>query len=349
MLSHEPPPMSRITLVTGASGFVGSNLLPLLAARGDRLRLLARDPSFASPHGETWAGDLSDEATLRRALDGAEQVVHLAALVSFARRDAARAHAANVLGTARLARLSREAGVRRFLHMSTVAAVAYSATPQVLDETTPYNLAPLHIAYCDTKRAAELAVLNEVARGLDAVIVNPSSMFGPGDRRKARDSLLDAALRGRVPFCPPGGASFADVRDVARGALAALERGRTGERYILAGDNLTGRQLLEAVFGAIERRPPRFTLPRVLARALAGAANMVERVVPLRPPLTAEILRMATRYFWFSSAKAQRELGYTSAPVGAAIRATYTWLAACGAVDARELPASLRKELAEGA
>lgn len=334
--------MPRTTLVTGASGFVGSNLVPLLAARGDRLRLLVRDPTFVSPHGETWPGDLDDEASLQRALRGVDEVVHLAALVSFMRRDAALAQRVNVDGTRRLASLARQAGVRRFLHMSSVAAVGCSERPAVLDEQTAYNLAPLRIAYCDTKRGAELAVLEEASRGLDAVIVNPSSMFGPGDRRKARDSLLDAAVRGRVPFCPPGGASFADVRDVARGSLAALERGRTGERYILAGENLTGQQLLAVVFGAIDKAPPKHTLARPLARLLAGAAGLAERVVPLRPPLTAEILRMATRYFWFSSAKAQRELGYTSAPVIDAVRATYRWLAECGAIAAHELPVALR-------
>lgn len=318
--------MSPITLVTGASGFVGHHLLPLLASTGHRLRCLVRDPHWSSPHGTPVVGSLDDEAALRRGLAGVDFVVHLAALVSFARKDAAASFATNEAGTRRLAALARAAGVRRFLHVSSVVAIGYSEEPEVLDESSPYNLARLRVPYCDSKHAAEQAVLTEVDKGLDAVIVNPSSMFGPGDRRKARNSLLDAAQRRRVPFSPPGGANFADVRDVAAGCRAALERGRTGERYILGGENLTGRQLLATVFAAAGRRPPRLSLPRPLVEMLAAGAGVLERFVDLRPPLTAQVLRMASAYFWFSSSKAERELGYRSGPVLAAVEAAYRWM-----------------------
>ncbi len=334
--------MTETVLVTGASGFVGTNLLPLLAERFARVRCYVRDATFRTAHGDCVVGALDDEAALRAALRGVDAVFHLAALVSFARRDAAASHAINVAATRRLAALARAAGVRRFLHVSSVAAVGYSDRPAVLDETTPFNLGRLRIPYCDTKRGAELAVLAEVERGLDAVIVNPSSMFGPGDRRKAEGSLLDAAVDDRIPFCPPGGANFADVRDVVVGCMAAFERGRTGERYILGAENLTGRQLMAKVFGALGKPAPRITLPSMLARALAALAGMVETVRPLRPPMTAQILRMAPRFFWFSSQKAARELGYTTRPVEDALRATYRWLGACGAIARAKLPAELR-------
>lgn len=330
--------MSATTLVTGASGFVGHNLVPLLSATGHRVRCLVRDATWSTAYGEVMVGSFLDDAVVRRALEGVEVVVHLAALVSFARQDAAALFATNADGTRRLASLARRAGVARFLHVSSVAAVGYSERPTVLDETAPYNLARLRVPYCDSKREAEVGVLAEVAKGLDAVIVNPASMFGPGDRRKARGSLLDAAQRGRVPFCPPGGANFADVRDVAAGCVAALARGRTGERYILGGENLTGRQLMATVFAAVDRAPPRFSLPQPVARALAVGAGLVERVVALRPPLTAQILRMAPRYFWFSSAKAERELGYQPRPVLEAVRAAYRWLEAIDREDAGSAP-----------
>ena len=336
--------MSRLTLVTGASGFVGSNLLPLLAARGDRLRCLVRDPASAPANCEVVAGSLEDEAALRRALAGVDDVVHLAALVSFVRRDAERSFAVNAHGTRRLAALARQAGVRRFLHVSSVVAIGCSDEPRVLDETAPYNLGALRIPYCDSKRDAELAVLEEERRGLDVVIVNPSSMFGPGDRRKARDSLLDSAVHGRIPFCPPGGANFADVRDVVRGCVAALDRGRRGERFILGGENLTGSQLMATVFGALELPAPRCTLPPLLLKMLAAGAGVVERCVPLAPPLTAQILRLAPRFMWFTSAKAERELGYRHGSVLDAVRATYRWLAESGVVPQAALPAALRAQ-----
>ncbi|MEZ5966436.1 MAG: NAD-dependent epimerase/dehydratase family protein [Planctomycetota bacterium] len=318
--------MPAITLVTGASGFVGCHLLPRLVEAGHAVRCLARDPAWSTTHGEVVAGCLGDEASLRRALDGVDVVVHLAALVSFARKDAAESFAVNEAGTRRLAALARAAGVRRFLHVSSVVAIGYSERGEILDETAPYNVARLRVPYCDSKHAAEQAVLDEVERGLDAVIVNPSSMFGPGDRRKARNSLLDAAQRGRVPFAPSGGANFADVRDVAAGCVAALTRGRRGERYILGGENLTGRELMRTVFAAAGRRPPRWSLPRPVTKLLAAGAGVLERVVDLRPPLTAQILRMASAYFWYGSAKAEGELGYRARPVLEAVQAAYRWM-----------------------
>ena len=168
-------------------------------------------------------------------------------------------------------------------------------------------------------------MLAEVERGLDAVVVNPSSMIGPGDRRKA-ESLFGAVARGRLPLCPPGGVSFADVRDVAAGCVEALDRGRTGARYILAGSNLTGRQMIEAVAAAAGTTAPRATMPAWIARGLAAMATAWETVRPLQPPLTAQMLRLLPVYHWFSSARAERELGYRARPIDGALTETFAWL-----------------------
>jgi len=323
-------------LVTGATGFVGANLVPLLHSAGHRVRCLIRSSSdvrnLQGMSFERVEGSLDDKASLREGLRNIDIVVHLAALVSFNKPDTAQMWNVNVQGTETLARLARQAGVGRFLHMSSVAAVGATTEPRVLNENSPYNIACYRLPYCDTKRRAEEIVLTEAARGLDAVIVNPVSMFGPGDRRKAHDSLLEAAARDRIPFSPPGGVAVADVRDVARGTMAALEHGRTGERYILGGQNLLGRELVAEVMAAVGARPPRFTLNRHVVRGLAAAARVAEAFVPLRPPITAQVLRMCSLFFWFSSAKAEAELGYKAGPIRNAIRSAYQWMEEQGQV-----------------
>jgi dihydroflavonol-4-reductase len=328
--------------VTGATGFVGANLVPLLHSAGHRVRCLVRPGSdvrnLKGVPFERVTGSLQDKDLLKDALRNVDIVVHLAALVSFRKPDTAHMWNVNVLGTEQLARLAREAGVGRFLHMSSVAAVGATTRPQVLNENSPYQIQRYRLPYCDTKRQAEEIVLNQVARGLDAVIVNPVSMFGPGDRRKAQNSLLDAAAADRIPFSPPGGVGVADVRDVARGVMAALERGRTGERYILGGQNLRGHELIAEVMAVAGRRPPRFTLNRHIVAAAAAAARLIEAFVPLSPPMTAQMLRMCPLFFWFSSAKAEEELGYQAGPVRNAIREAYRWMEEQGHVPMRPRP-----------
>jgi dihydroflavonol-4-reductase len=315
--------MPGVCFVTGATGFVGRNLLPLLAGRY-RLRCLVRPGSAPErladvPH-EAIPGTLLDDAALAAGVAGAEVVVHLGALVSFRPEDRAAMFAINAEATAKLAALARAAGVRRLLHVSTISAVGWSPVPRELDETAPYNFGPLRIGYCDSKHAAEVAVRAEVARGLDAVIVNPPSMFGAGDRRKA-GSLIEAVLAGRLKLAPPGGLNVADVQAVCRGCLLALERGRAGERYILGGENLTGLGLMARIAAVTGGRAPRWCPPRWAVRAFAAMVAVRERWWGSRPPLTSEVLRLAPCWQWFRSSKAEAELGYRPEPVDAGIRA----------------------------
>ena len=315
---------SGVCFLTGASGFVGANLAPMLAERY-RLRCLVRPgqhvPGLEQLAHERVEGSLEDEVALQRGIAGAELVVHLAAVVSFRPEDRAAMQRVNVDAVARIAAMARQARVRRMLHMSTISAVACSDTPRELDETATYNFGPLRIGYCDTKRAAEDAVRAEVARGLDAVIVNPPSMYGAGDRRKADGSLIEALLQGRVPFAPPGGINVANVLDVCRGCLQALDHGRRGERYILGGENLTGRQLFARIAKVVGSSPPTRVPPTWLVRMLAGALGAKEALLGSRPPITAQILRLAPKWFWYSSRKASDELGYEPGPVDPGIRA----------------------------
>lgn len=318
--------MQPVCFLTGASGFVGANLAPMLAQRW-RLRCLVRKgqqlPQLAGVPHERIEGSLApeDDEALRIGTCGADVVVHLAAIVSFRREDRAAMQAINADATARLCAHARAARVRRFLHMSTISAVGCSDRPAVLDETSPYNFGPLDIGYCDTKRAGEDAVRAECARGLDAVIVNPPSMYGAGDRRKADGSLMEALLKGRIGFAPPGGINVANVLDVCRGCIQAIDRGRTGERYILGGENLTGRQLFARLAQLAGTKAPRLSPPGFVVRTAAALVRAVEAVRGSRPPLTSEILRLAPRYLWYSSEKASAELEYRPGSVDAGIQA----------------------------
>ena len=315
-----------ICFLTGASGFVGRHLAPRLAQEF-ALRVLVRPgqelPRLAGLDVQRIEGRLDDEAALRAGADGAAVVVHLAALVSFRREDRAAMFAANTRATAAVAAIARAAGVRRLLHVSTISAVAFRDGPETVDESAPFNFGPLRIGYCDSKFAAEQRVLDECKRGLDAVIVNPPSMYGAGDRRKGDGSLLDVVQAGDLRFAPPGGLNVANVDDVAAGIVQALHKGRSGERYILGGENLTGAQLLQRIAGIVGGEAPRRVASRRLVGAAARALRLKERFFGSRPPMTSEVLQLAGRFLWYSSAKAERELGWRPGPVDAGIAAAW--------------------------
>jgi dihydroflavonol-4-reductase len=315
-----------LCFLTGASGFVGRHLAKRLA-RTHTLRVLVRRgqelPHLASIAHERIEGRLGEVAALQRGCQGAEVVVHLAALVSFRREDRAAMFSANAQATAELAAAARQAGVRRMLHVSTIAALAYRDRPELLDERAAYNFGPLRIGYCDSKFAGERAVLAEVKRGLDAVIVNPPSMYGPGDRRKGDGSLLGAVFAGKVRLAPPGGSNVAEVGDVCDGMLAALQHGRRGERYLLGGENLTGRDLLARIAAVVGGKAPRVTVPAFALRLAAGLLHRKERWFGSKPPLTSEVLQLAGRFQWFTSDKAKHELGWQAGSVDRGIEAAW--------------------------
>lgn len=318
--------MNPLCFVTGASSFVARALVPRLAA-GHRLRLLVRPgqrlEQFADIEHERVEGRLEDASVLQEGLRGVDRVVHLAALVSFRPEDRNAMFAINVAGTQQLAALARAANVRRFLHVSTISAVAYSDEPEVLNEDAPFNFGPLKIGYSDSKFAAEQKVLEEARRGLDAVIVNPPSMYGPGDRRKGDDSLLTAVMQGKVKMAPSGGTNVATVDDVCEGMLAALDRGRTGERYLLCGENLTGLELLQRIAKVVGGRAPKRAAPRSLLLALSRLLRWKERLLGSKPPITSEIARIAAMHMWYSSDKADRELDWRAGSVDRGIEAAW--------------------------
>jgi dihydroflavonol-4-reductase len=307
-----------LVLVTGATGFLGSAVARALVARGVKVRALARASSprdnLARLDCEVVAGDLTDQPSLAAAMRGVRYLFHVAADYRFWARDPSVILRANVDGTRNLMQEALAAGVERIVHTSSVATLKLSGATGPVDETAP--LAPDQAigVYKRSKTLAERAVETMIERDrLPAVIVNPTTPIGPRDIKPTPTGriLLDAA-RGKIPAFVDTGLNFAHVDDIAEGHLLAFERGRIGERYILGGENVLLRNLLATVAGAVGRRAPSIRLPRLPIFPLAYGAQAFAYVTGKEPLLTVDGLRMSRYHMFFTSAKAERELGYRS-------------------------------------
>lgn len=321
-----------LTVVTGASGLVGGNLAILLRQAGHEVRCTKRARSrlaHLDGFGLEWVdADIEDRASLERAFAGAAVVFHCAARVSVRRRVTRELVRANVRGTQNVLRAARTAGVKRVVHCSTVAARAVSTTGRPVTEDEPYNLGDFGLddGYSRTKRSAERVVQRAVSDGQDVVIVNPSYMFGPYDARPSSGEMILQVMRGTVPGTTLGVSNFVDVRDVCRGMIAAWEKGRTGQAYILGGYNMTYEAILTLIASVARVPPPRLRLPLVVTRAMAAACDLAERLTGREGYLNSATLRYSgCTAFCFSSEKAMRELGYAVGPLEPSIADAIAW------------------------
>ncbi len=332
---------NAFSLVTGATGFVGSAVARALAARGHALRLLVRRGSdrrnLDALEAELVEGELTDAASLARAVAGCRFVVHVAADYRIWVPDPAAMLASNVEGTRALFLAALEAGVERVVHCSSVAALGLTGDGTPSDETTPVNEEALVGIYKKSKYRAEQAVLELVRdRGLQAVIVNPAAPVGPRDIKPTPTGKMIAdAASGRIPAYIDTGLNVVHVDDVATGHVLALERGRVGERYILGSENLSLAQLLTIVAEEAGRRPPWLRLPRELVWPVALACEGLARLTGMVPPVTRDHLRMARKKMFYSSAKAISELGYAPRPARVAVADAIAWFRANGMVPPR--------------
>ena len=312
-------------LVTGASGFLGSHLARRLLAAGHRVAALAR-PGALLPGGlERMEGDLRDEASLTRASEGCEAVFHAAAVLGYRDSLDRLQEEVNVLGTRRLCAAARRAGVRRLILTSSVVAIGIPEEGELADESSPFGPQPARLPYARTKHAAELEVLEAVESGLDAVTVNPGVIFGVRPNRHHTLNLFETLAAGRMPVYPTGGVSWVWVEDVVDGCLKALEKGRTGSRYLLAGENLPYRDFMRAVCRAAGSRAPVLPLP---GHALLAATALLGNL----SPLSVEAARLGSRHLYYRSDLAARELGWHPTPLAEAIRhSIQTWMERKGA------------------
>jgi dihydroflavonol-4-reductase len=315
-------------LVTGATGFVGANLVEALGARGWRVRALRRaSSSLKALAGLTYddaLGDVTEPDALARACAGVDAVFHVAAVATYWRSDAAHMYRVNVDGTRNVLRAARAAGVRRVVVTSSSAAVGRAPFGGMVDEAHIYNIAPDEYPYGHSKLLAENVVREHVAEGQDVVMVNPSVIMGPRDVNFIGGSIIIELCKRDVLVAPPGGVGMIDVADVCDAHIAAFERGRSGERYLLNAENLWHRDILNICKRVVGRRSRTRVLPEGLVRAGAGPVDLA-RKLGLRVPMSGEQLRLTCDTFWFDASKARRELGLTTRPFEETARRAFEW------------------------
>jgi len=328
--------VAKPVLVTGASGFLGWHVAGVLIERGYRVRALVRPGSRVRELAvETVTGDLREADTLEAAVAGCEVVFHVAADYRLWAKDASGIYRSNVGGTRNLLAAAKRAGVRRVVYTSTVGTIGIPRGGQLGDEQTPVSIDQMAGDYKRSKFQAEQVALDFARGGLDVVIVNPTAPIGDHDVKPTPTGriVLDFLL-GRMPAFIDTGLNVVDARDVAEGHLLALERGRTGERYILGSENLTLAQILERLAKIAGRKPPRFRLPYAVAYC-AGVCSTAWAEVTGRPPrVPIEAVRMARKRMWVSDAKARRELGWNPAPAETALERAVEWFGGLAAADA---------------
>ncbi|MGI9168861.1 MAG: hopanoid-associated sugar epimerase [Caulobacteraceae bacterium] len=325
-----------LVLVTGATGFVGSAVLRALGGRGLKTRALARSTSsranFAGLDCEIVEGDMTDAAATARALEGVRWLFHVAADYRLWARDPGDIVRANVGGTRTVMEAALAAGVERIVHTSSVATLRAAGAATSIDEDSPLDDGEGIGVYKQSKVAAERLVERMVAeRGLPAVIVNPSTPLGPRDVKPTPTvRSVGEAASGRIPAFVDTGLNLVHVDDVASGHVLAMEKGRIGERYILGGQNASLRAFLAAIADLTGRRPPTVSLPRAPLYPLAFAAEALAKVTGKEPLLTRDALDMAAHHMFFTSARAERDLGYAARPYREALEDALAWFRAAG-------------------
>ena len=333
--------MTKSVLVTGATGFIGSNLCRGLIEAGYQVRAFHRATSslklIEGLQLDHAIGDLTKPETLVEAMRGVDVVFHTASKVDYWRgKDIT--YPSTVGGTRNVLEAALKTVVKRVVYTSSVASlgvpdvkVPSDHPPLLMNETHVWNYRPEWFRYGHAKHLAEMEVQNAVAQGLDAVIVNPSMVFGPGDSNRISGEIVIQVARGIVFLGIPGGMNGIHVKDAVRGHLLALERGRCGERYILGVENKTFLEFIQITAEVVGRKPPKHVIPCWVLRPLAGPLDLLCRLVPM--PFNGDLLRFSNIPMYYDTRKAEQELGLTDTlPIRVALEDAYEWYKAQGMV-----------------
>jgi dihydroflavonol-4-reductase len=326
-------------LVTGATGFVGSHVAQLLSAQGADLRLLVRATSrtenIADLKAERAVGELRDSDSLKQAMQGCDFVFHVAADYRLWVRDPQEMYGCNVEGTRAIIRAARESGIRRVIYTSSVATMGFTPTGHIADETSPVALEDMVGHYKRSKFMAEEIALEAGRNGADVVVVNPTTPVGEQDLKPTPTGrIIVDFLKRKFPAYVDTGLNLVDVKEVARGHLLAMEKARPGERYILGGENLTLKQILDRLSALTGLPSPRMKVPHWVALGFAAFDQLLTGTILGREPrATLDAVRMGRKKMFASSARAQRELGYQVVAVDNALRRAIKWFQSHGYVE----------------
>lgn len=339
-----------LNVITGATGHLGNNLVRTLLERGEEVRavVLPNDPaqSIAGLPVERVEGDVRDLGSLIWAVRSADRVYHLASLITITPGRADLLQQVNVQGTRNVVEACLCSGVKRVTYVSSIHALVEPPHGTGIDERMPFDPARIPTEYGRSKAQAALQLLEGVKRGLDAVIVCPTGIVGPHDFQPSEvGRLFMNVARRRLPAYVQGAYDFVDVRDVVLGLLAAAEKGRRGETYILSGEMVTVRQLMAYLEEATGVRAPRIGLPVALARGAARLALSYARWTKTRPLFTSESVDILCSNCCISHEKAARELGYSPRPFQQTVRDTIHWFREAGILAPRRA-AARRQRLA---
>lgn len=322
------------TLVTGAAGFLGSHVARQLVSRGEVVRVLMRPTStnraITDLPLEYITGDLRDPASLDRAMSGVQRVFHVAADYRLWARRSKEIYDSNVGGTKNILEAARKAGVEQFIYTSTVATLAVDR-PELRNEGTNAKFDEMVGHYKRSKWLAEKEVLDAAKKGFPAIVAMPTTPVGPGDWKPTPTGkiILDF-LNGKMPGYVETGLNFVGVEECAAGHLLVAEKGKVGERYLLGGENLTLKQLLDTLAKITGLPAPRMKIPHGLALGVAYASTAFSRLIGKEPQIPVEGVKIARHMMFVDCTRAQRELGFQAGPVAAALERAVLWYEANG-------------------
>lgn len=318
-------------VVTGANGFLGSWVTRALVSEGHDVVALVRKNSDVSELAGVgcrfFNGDVTDLSSLLECFDGADSVFHLAGVIAYKKAQRQLMDRVNVGGTENVIEACKQKNVRRLVYLSSVVAIGagFSAS-EILTESSVFNLSNLDLGYFETKRRAEQLVMAACSQNtLDAVVLNPSTIYGAGDAKKGSRKMQVKVAQGKFNYYPPGGVNVVAVEDVVAGILSAWKVGRKGERYILAGENLLIKELFAMIAAEAGVPAPSIQIPKFVLHAVGIIGDCMDSF-GLKGPLSRENAHTTTMFHWFDATKAKSELGFTARPAKEAIHNSVQWM-----------------------